>query len=205
MTRSLSGASSLAEVVYLLPYGASCDVCRETRRIDRAKLRNQLEPDALVQDIRKRLLGLKAMGPKGPFAIPTSSILERGHAATCDSMLPSGRPIAAELRDLPDGVRGRDLLDARLGRNDDSAHHIAGKLGVARARHAWRWRHSELERHAVEVACPVSDTMPDKACFCDRQLQGDVPCSDESLRTKRQVKSNGAMALRVDVDGDDFI
>ena len=46
---------TLAEAADLIYYGASCATCRETRRIDLAKLRDRLEPDVLVRDIRTRL------------------------------------------------------------------------------------------------------------------------------------------------------
>lgn len=44
-----------AEAADLIYYGASCETCCETRRIDLLKIRDQLGPDVLVQDIRKRL------------------------------------------------------------------------------------------------------------------------------------------------------
>jgi hypothetical protein len=46
---------TLSEAAGELLYGATCERCKETRRIDLAKLRDRLGPDVLVQDIRKRL------------------------------------------------------------------------------------------------------------------------------------------------------
>jgi hypothetical protein len=45
---------TLAEAVELIVYGASCNRCHETRRIDLAKLRDRLGPRFLVGDIRPR-------------------------------------------------------------------------------------------------------------------------------------------------------
>jgi hypothetical protein len=46
---------TLAEAVELIVYGASCDRCHETRRVDLAKLRDRLGPQFPVCDIRLRL------------------------------------------------------------------------------------------------------------------------------------------------------
>jgi hypothetical protein len=46
---------TLAEAVDAIEYGASCDRCRETRRVNLAKLRDRLGPDFPVGDIRRRL------------------------------------------------------------------------------------------------------------------------------------------------------
>jgi hypothetical protein len=46
---------TLAEAVELIVYGASCNRCHETRRIDLAQLRDRLGPGFLVDDIRPRL------------------------------------------------------------------------------------------------------------------------------------------------------
>ena len=46
---------TLAEAVELIVYGASCNRCHETRRVDLAQLRDRLGPQFLVGDIRPRL------------------------------------------------------------------------------------------------------------------------------------------------------
>jgi hypothetical protein len=46
---------TLAEAVELIVYGASCNRCHETRRVDLAQLRDRLGPQVLVGDIRPRL------------------------------------------------------------------------------------------------------------------------------------------------------
>ena len=46
---------TLAEAVDQIEYGASCDRCHETRRIDLVRLRDQLGSQFLVGDIRRRL------------------------------------------------------------------------------------------------------------------------------------------------------
>lgn len=46
---------TLAEAVELIAYGASCNRCHETRRVDLAKLRDRLGPHIRVGDIRARL------------------------------------------------------------------------------------------------------------------------------------------------------
>jgi hypothetical protein len=46
---------ALAEAVELIAYGASCNRCHETRRVDLARLRDRLGPSVLVGDIRPRL------------------------------------------------------------------------------------------------------------------------------------------------------
>jgi hypothetical protein len=46
---------TLAEAVELIAYGASCNRCQETRRVDLARLRDRLGPRFLVGDIRPRL------------------------------------------------------------------------------------------------------------------------------------------------------
>lgn len=46
---------TLAEAVDLIEFGASCNTCNETRRIDLARLRDQLGPHVLVGEIRPRL------------------------------------------------------------------------------------------------------------------------------------------------------
>jgi hypothetical protein len=46
---------SLAEAVDLLEYAASCETCKEVRRIDLRAMLARLGPDALVCDIRPRL------------------------------------------------------------------------------------------------------------------------------------------------------
>jgi hypothetical protein len=46
---------TLAEAVELIVYGASCNRCHETRRIDLAQLRDRLGPRVLVGQIRRRL------------------------------------------------------------------------------------------------------------------------------------------------------
>jgi hypothetical protein len=46
---------TLAEASDLIHYGASCNRCHETRRIDLAKLAERLGPHFMVGDIRRRL------------------------------------------------------------------------------------------------------------------------------------------------------
>lgn len=46
---------TLAEAVELIAYGASCNRCHETRRIDLAQLRDRLGPEFPVDDVRPRL------------------------------------------------------------------------------------------------------------------------------------------------------
>jgi len=46
---------TLAEAVEKIVYGASCDRCHETRRIDLAKLRDRFGREFLVENIRPRL------------------------------------------------------------------------------------------------------------------------------------------------------
>lgn len=46
---------TLAEAVQVLYYGASCNTCRETRRIDLQAMLERLGPDFLVDDLRPRL------------------------------------------------------------------------------------------------------------------------------------------------------
>lgn len=46
---------TLAEAVELIHYGAGCEPCTETRRVDLRKLLEQLGPDVLVRDVRSRL------------------------------------------------------------------------------------------------------------------------------------------------------
>lgn len=46
---------TLAEAVELIDYGASCNRCRETRRVDLAKLRDNLGARVLIGDVRPRL------------------------------------------------------------------------------------------------------------------------------------------------------
>lgn len=46
---------TLAEAVALIEYGACCNPCRETRRVDLAQLVQRFGPDFLVGDIRPRL------------------------------------------------------------------------------------------------------------------------------------------------------
>jgi hypothetical protein len=46
---------TLAEAVERIEYGANCDRCHETRRVDLARLRDRLGPDFLVGDLRPRL------------------------------------------------------------------------------------------------------------------------------------------------------
>jgi hypothetical protein len=46
---------TLEEAVALIVYGATCERCKETRRVDLANLRDRLGPDVLVRDVRKRL------------------------------------------------------------------------------------------------------------------------------------------------------
>jgi hypothetical protein len=46
---------SLAEAAELIEYGASCDRCHETRRIDLHALVQRLGPDYPSNDIRRRL------------------------------------------------------------------------------------------------------------------------------------------------------
>lgn len=55
---------TLDEAADLLFYGASCEACRETRRVDLAKLRDQLGPRVLVRDVRERLRCAKCGGRK---------------------------------------------------------------------------------------------------------------------------------------------
>jgi hypothetical protein len=45
----------LAEAVELIAYGASCNRCHETRRVDLARLRDRFGPQLLVGEIRPRL------------------------------------------------------------------------------------------------------------------------------------------------------
>lgn len=46
---------TLADAVELIVYGASCNRCHETRRIDLVQLRDRLGPQFLLDDIRPRL------------------------------------------------------------------------------------------------------------------------------------------------------
>lgn len=46
---------TLGEAVELIIYGASCNRCHETRRVDLAQLRDRLGPQFLVDDVRPRL------------------------------------------------------------------------------------------------------------------------------------------------------
>ena len=46
---------TLAEAVDLIVYGASCNSCHETRRVDLARLRDHLGPHVLVGEIPPRL------------------------------------------------------------------------------------------------------------------------------------------------------
>lgn len=46
---------TLAEAIELIEYGASCNTCHETRRVDLAQLRDRLGPTFMVGDIRQRL------------------------------------------------------------------------------------------------------------------------------------------------------
>lgn len=46
---------TLVEAIDLIVYGANCDRCHETRRVDLAQLRDKLGPRFLVGDIRARL------------------------------------------------------------------------------------------------------------------------------------------------------